>query len=368
MNTKHVLLGLVLAFGVPSFGCGSDAKKDKDESAESDKSDKKDKKKDEKEKDKGEKASGSATAAATAAPGGGTTAPAAVAGSAFSHLPGDCQVAVTMDLGKTLAHPAFQKEVAPLLEEIVSAPSPKDEDFKKFQAFVQKTGTSPKSVKTVGICVKGISAGNEGDWGFVLGGDFKPDSIVAAREEHKDAKDKVIDVDGRKALTSDKATVGQFGDASIGLAKTLDIFKSLAGTNESTTDHVYDPLVVNDVDVRGSRVYKCVKGSTACHCRACTGDEKAPLDGTIYLQGLAVWSVVLTPAANGPVPTPKSAPKTLAKNALKSFLPVSKYVSYALEPGTSFVLAAGGTAMASASSKGFNVTDEIVDVVSKLVA
>lgn len=235
MNTKHVLLGLVLAFGVPSFGCGSDAKKDKDESAESDKSDKKDKKKDEKEKDKGEKASGSATAAATAAPGGGTTAPAAVAGSAFSHLPGDCQVAVTMDLGKTLAHPAFQKEVAPLLEEIVSAPSPKDEDFKKFQAFVQKTGTSPKSVKTVGICVKGISAGNEGDWGFVLGGDFKPDSIVAALEEHKDATDKVIDVDGRKALTSDKATVGQFGDASIGLAKTLDIFKSLAGTNDHAT-------------------------------------------------------------------------------------------------------------------------------------
>jgi hypothetical protein len=231
MNTKHVLLGLVLAFGIPAFGCGSEAKKDKDESAESDKSEKKDKK-----KDKGEKASGSATAAPTAAPGGGATAPTAAAGSAFAHLPADCQVAVTFDLGKMLAHPAFQKEVAPLLEQIVATPSPKDEEFKKFQAFVQKTGTSPKSVKTVSVCVKGLDQpGADGDWGFVLGGDFKPDSIVPALEEHKDPTDKVIEVEGKKAITSDKATVGQFSDATIGLAKTLDIFKALSGSNDHAT-------------------------------------------------------------------------------------------------------------------------------------
>jgi hypothetical protein len=190
---------------------------------------------------------------------------------------------------------------------------------------------------------------------------FKYDSLV------KRSLDKLSSITDDMVLAKepglDAATIAE------ARAELVESFtKSLAGTNESTTDHVYDPLVVNDVDVRGSRVYKCVKGSTACHCRACTGDEKAPLDGTIYLQGLAVWSVVLTPAANGPVPAPKSAPKTLAKNALKSFLPVAKYVSYALEPGTSFILAAGGTAMAEATTKGFNVTDEIVDVVSKLVA
>jgi len=92
-----------------------------------------------------------------------------------------------------------------------------------------------------------------------------------------------------------------------------------------------------------------------CHCRDCTGDAKAPLDGTVYLQGLRIRSKVVTAATNGPVPKPNSKPKTLAKNALRGLLPVSRYVSYALEPGQDFILKVGGTARLSADGQGYEV-------------
>lgn len=131
----------------------------------------------------------------------------------------------------------------------------------------------------------------------------------------------------------------------------------------STTTHVYEPLVVDGEVVRGGRVYRCT-GTKGCHCRDCTGDPKAPLDGTVYLQGIRIWGKVLTPAPNGPAPKPNSKPKTLAKKALRRQLPVSRYVSYRLEPGTDFVLRAGGTAQVEAQKNGFQVTDDIVDALS----
>jgi len=163
-----------------------------------------------------------------------------------------------------------------------------------------------------------------------------------------------------KGVTVDAATV------AVARAELVDSFtSSLAGTNESTTDAVYEPLVVDGETVRGARVYKCV-GTPACHCRNCTGDEKAPLTGTIYLQGIRVWSKVLVAAVNGPAPEPKSAAKTVAKDIIRGSLPVAKYVSYRLEPGTSFALRAGGTAEVEATNKGFTVTDEIMDVIAKV--
>lgn len=149
--------------------------------------------------------------------------------------------------------------------------------------------------------------------------------------------------------------------------------KSLAGENVSTTDHVYDPLVVNGETVRGARVYKCVAGQSdengkpyECHCRNCTGDARAPLPGTIYLTGLRVWSEVIVPAPNGPAPA--STPKTMvsaAKQVIERKLPKSKFAQYVLEPGTDFILRAGGTAAVEATKAGFTVTDDIVDVLAK---
>ena len=138
----------------------------------------------------------------------------------------------------------------------------------------------------------------------------------------------------------------------LGFETTLDPSKG----STSTTKHVYEPLTVNGETVRGCRVYRCT-GTEGCHCRDCNPDDKrAPLDGTIYVQGLRIWSKVIEPPANGYWQT-KSKPLTLAKDALRALLPVSRYVQYALEPGTDFILRAGGTAAVKASQDGFTLDD-----------
>lgn len=146
--------------------------------------------------------------------------------------------------------------------------------------------------------------------------------------------------------------------------------ETLAGTNESTTENVYEPLTLNGVTVIGSRVYKCAaEMGIRCHCRDCTGDPRAPLTGTVYLQGLKIWSRIEEAAPNGPIPEPKSAPKTLAKNALRSVLPVSRYVSYRLEPSTDYILRVGGTAKditdnpADATEIAHNAAEALTEVV-----
>ena len=153
-------------------------------------------------------------------------------------------------------------------------------------------------------------------------------------------------------------------DVAAARAELVESFEAtLAGTNEATTDNVYDPLVVDGEAVKGGRVYKCA-GGPDCKCRNCAADEKAPLPGTIYLQGLKVHEAVLTPAPNGPAPKAKSSAKTIAKDALRHRLPVRRYVSYRLEPGGSWILRAGGTATIEATSRGFLVTDDILNLLT----
>lgn len=139
-----------------------------------------------------------------------------------------------------------------------------------------------------------------------------------------------------------------------------DSFEStLAGTNESTTDHVYEPLVVDGETVAGCRVYKCVAGDPAhdCHCTDCTGDAKAPKDGTIYLQGLKIGEKVLVEAVNGPVPASKSRGDVVAKNILRARLPVGRYVSYKLAAGGSWILRAGFAAAAASDKDGVSLRE-----------
>jgi len=145
-------------------------------------------------------------------------------------------------------------------------------------------------------------------------------------------------------------TQADFEAAANELVESLTDSKN--GENTSTTDHVYDSLVVDGETVRGGRVYKCA-GTDACRCRNCNPDDpKAPLPGTIYLQGLKIGETILEAAANGPAPKSKSSPKVVAKNMIRKYLPVAKYVSYSLEPGTEYRLNAGGTAAVEADEHG----------------
>lgn len=167
----------------------------------------------------------------------------------------------------------------------------------------------------------------------------------------------LVDGDGNAVTMADVQT------AMADLATSLNA--SATDTNSSTTDHVYDPLVVDGQVVRGCRVYKCVAGDPAhdCKCRDCTGDAKAPKAGTIYLQGLAVGSKVIVPAANGPVPASKSRADVVAKNWIRARLPIGRYVSYRLEAGEPWMLAAGGVAAAASDTAGITLrTDMVADI------
>lgn len=174
---------------------------------------------------------------------------------------------------------------------------------------------------------------------------------------------KAIGYEGRgKNAIEVPVTLAHFEAAKLELAESL--IKSEIQKNTATHDHVYEPLVVDEKTVRGGRVYKCVADNPdhECHCRDCTGDPKAPLTGTIFLQGLKIGETILEAAPNGSAPRPKSNPKIVAKNLIRKYLPINRYVSYRLEPGTEFELAVGGTAAIKADKNGIklNGTEKLV--------
>lgn len=153
-------------------------------------------------------------------------------------------------------------------------------------------------------------------------------------------------------------TATDFADARAELVESFN--KTLAGTNESTTDAVFEPLVVDNQPVRGCRVYK---GQTPA--AVARGDKAPAKEGTIYLQGLQISSRVIEAAANGPKPASKSASKIVAKSLLRRMLPISRYVSYRLEPGSDFLLRSGGTAALEAEKDGIHFTKDVRDAIKR---
>lgn len=179
-----------------------------------------------------------------------------------------------------------------------------------------------------------------------------------------------------KAATERTLTLADFEEAFTSVKESLE--KSYVGENKSTTDHVYDPLVVDGEVVRGGRVYKCVKGEAGeggkprqCRCQDCNPeDARAPIPGTIYLQGLFISQKVLVPAPNGPKPAPKSACLTVAKDFIRGLLPVARYVTYVLAPpartGVEWTLKAGGSAMLAATEAGIHFHPEVKAALAKI--
>jgi hypothetical protein len=101
------------------------------------------------------------------------------------------------------------------------------------------------------------------------------------------------------------------------------------GENDSTTDDVFEPFIVDGETVRGGRVY--------------VGGTASPV-GTLYIQGLLISSTTLE-AGNPAKPRAYREARTAAKDALRRLLPVGKYVSYRLTPEQEYILKVGGQAV-----------------------
>jgi len=141
-----------------------------------------------------------------------------------------------------------------------------------------------------------------------------------------------------------RATIEEHEDTTIedvcyALQETREWFrKVLAGSEQGPcvppTGVVWEPLSIDGVKVRGSRVYIG---------RSRPEDPRAPVPGTIYVQGVKLGERVVTPAANGPWRA-NSKPKTLAKSVIKDGLPVGLYCQYRMDPERVQAMAVGGEA------------------------
>lgn len=113
-----------------------------------------------------------------------------------------------------------------------------------------------------------------------------------------------------------------------------------SGPTEPPLGGVWEPLEIGGVKVRGSRIYTGPARPEV---------ERAPVPGTIYVQGVKLGEVLVTPAANGPW-RPNSKPKTLAKKLIKEGLPVGLYCQYRLDPERVTDIAVGSQASRTAKA------------------
>lgn len=233
MKTRVLVLASVLSLSFAVVGCGDKAAEKTDDKA-SDKKEQKDDKKDTKGDAKKDDAKKDDTGKKDDAK---KDTVAASSGSAASHLPAECDLALHVDLAKVVAHPLIAKELIPVLDEMIATPAPKDEKFKAFQAFVKENGFDiKKSLKDAALCMTNLDAGKP-DVAMILAGDFKPETIVASIEKNRTPSNKtpIIDIDGRKALSDAKFTMGQLADGSLGISDKAETWKGLNATGDSAT-------------------------------------------------------------------------------------------------------------------------------------
>jgi len=94
------------------------------------------------------------------------------------------------------------------------------------------------------------------------------------------------------------------------------------GEVEDSPKSVWTPLEVGGRIIRGAKVYNGDGDLT---------NPRAPIKGTVYIDGVKLGEKLLTPAKNGSWKA-NQKPKTVAKNILRGWLPIGLYVRYSLEP------------------------------------
>jgi hypothetical protein len=113
--------------------------------------------------------------------------------------------------------------------------------------------------------------------------------------------------------------------------------ETLAGTNVSTSEHVYDALTVDGDMIPGCKVYTGI-GNAA--------DPKAPVPGTVYLAGIVIASAVRERDTNGDKIASKRGAVAVAKDWIERELnlPARKYRTFRILPGEAVSLKSGTVA------------------------
>ena len=142
-------------------------------------------------------------------------------------------------------------------------------------------------------------------------GDFVTRLIGAAKAE------------GREDVTVQDATMAiqEIESAFLRVIRAPD--KDGTEPPEGEFESVWEPLEVGGVRIRGAKVYKGAGNPE---------DHRAPVPGTVYMDGVKLGEKILVEAPNGTW-SAKQKPKTVVKEIIRAWLPVGLYARYSLEIG-----------------------------------
>lgn len=155
-----------------------------------------------------------------------------------------------------------------------------------------------------------------------------------------------------KALNEHEGTTIQ--DVCHALQEVRNNFRKVlaerTGQPEVPQGSVWQPLIVNGHLVHGSRIY-VGKGNSE--------DPRAPVPGTIYVQGVKLGQRVLEPAPNGQWKADSRA-KTLVKRLIKEDLPAGLFCQYRLDPTRVQDLCVGAEAAKAARDAGIGIDPDAI--------
>lgn len=183
---------------------------------------------------------------------------------------------------------------------------------------------------------------------------FSYEAIIERSRKKLDA------LSDRGTLISDLARAGHefnvsIADSAVAIQETREWFDRVLAPHSEKIDGeglnaLWEPLTVQGVRVPMCKVYRGV---------ARPGERRAPIPGHIYIQGMKLGEKVVRPAEHGPWHTLKGT-KTIAKDLLKSWLPIGLYSQYTLDPSLSAHLVAGEQAASRAKATGIPVDPEAI--------
>lgn len=156
---------------------------------------------------------------------------------AYKHLPSGCDVVMRADVGRMQQVPAVKTHLMPIFEEL-KTDAATDPDAKSIDDLFKQAGIDPQTdLKDFAVCVKGINGPeNQQKFLFVIAGDLRPETIVAAWE-HVDRrtaeKPNVSKSDGRavgrtRTTEGDAIIGGQAADGAIVFTNDESLFAGAA--------------------------------------------------------------------------------------------------------------------------------------------